>query len=146
MDNVKEYYDWVHRLRCALVEALKEESGHGFILDDELTEGAEKHSEAMMSRGELYDAPKDFWKPAVSEMVDMRIACYRCQEEKDLVTQEEIKKMAEDFFSLRYHCFLRCLSAIMGAGIAVKETPGQVIIYATVRLTTAKLKGVPIDS
>ena len=146
MDAQKEYYDWIHRLRDALIKELEEESGNRFICDGELIEGAEKHSEAMMNHGEPYDAPRDLWKPAVSEMVDRRVACYRCREEKDLAIKKEIEEMAVDFFHFEYHSFLRCLSAIMGAGIAVKETPGQVIIYATIRLTTARLKGVKIDS
>jgi len=109
MDAQKEYYDWIHRLRDTLIKELEEESGNRFICDGELIEGAEKHSEAMMYRGEPYDAPRDLWKPAISEMVDMRVACYRCREEKDpdiqrkekdLAIQKEIKEMAVDFFNL----------------------------------------------
>ncbi len=147
MDTLKEYYDWIHRLRDALVVELEKESGHRFICDGELIEGAEKHSEAMNNRGgEPYDAPRDLWKPAVSEMVDMRVAHYQCPEEKDSAIQKEIEEMAVDLFHLEFHSFLRYFSAIMGVGVAVKETPGQVMLYATVRLTTARLKGVKIDS
>lgn len=146
MDTLKEYYDWIHCLSWALALALVKEAGHNFIYDNELTEGAEKHSEAMMIRGETYDAPKDLWKPAISELVDKRVASYPHPGEKDLVIQKTIEEMAEDFFHLKYHSFLRCLSAVMGVGIAVRENPGQVIIYATIRVTTARLKGVKIDS
>jgi len=79
-------------------------------------------------------------------MVKRRIVYYQRQEEKDSVIQKEIQKLAEDFFYLKDHSFLRYPSAIIGVGIAVKEIPGQVILYATVRVITAKLRGVKIDS
>lgn len=146
MDTLKEYYDWIHRLRDALAKELEKESGNDFIYDEKIIEGAEKHSEAMLKCGRRYDAPRDFWKPAVSEMVDVRSARYRRWEEKNPAIQKTIEKIAVDFFRYEYHSFLRYPSAIMGVGIAVKEIPGKVILYATVRLTAAKFKEVHIDS
>ncbi len=147
MDALKEHYDWIHKLRDALITELREEAGNEFVCDRELIEGAEIHSKAMMDCGEPYDAPPALWKPAVSEMVKRRIAYYQRQEEKDLAIQKEIQKLAEDFFYLKDHSFLRYRSAIIGVGIAVKEIPGQVILYATIRATTtAKFMGVKIDS
>lgn len=146
MDTLKEYYDWIHRLQAALFKELEKASGNEFIRDKKITEGAEKHSEAMMKCGELYDAPRDLWKPAISEMVDRRVACYQCWEEKDLAIQKTIEEMAVDFFYFEFHSFLRYPSAIIGVGIAVKEIPGQVILYATVRLTAAKFMEISADT
>ncbi len=146
MDTLKEYYDWIHKLREALIEELEKQRGFEFIRNGELIEGAEKHSKVMLERGELYDAPEDFWKPAVSETVDKRIAYYQRQEEKDLAIKKEIEKMAEDFLYAKEHSILRRYSAIIGVGIAVKEVAGQVILYATIRATVAEFMEVKIDS
>lgn len=145
MDALKDYYDWIHRIRDALIEELKKEAGHEFICDGELIKGAENQSKVMMEmdRSEPYDTPKN---PTVKETGDKKIVYYQHPEEKDSAIRKEIEKMAEDFLYLKEHVFLRRYSAIIGVGIAVKETPGQVILYATVRATTAEFMGVKIDS
>jgi hypothetical protein len=144
MDSPREYYDWIHGLVDSLVSALEKETGHKFICDQEMMEEAAKHSEAMMNCGQCYPAPENFLWPAVSEMVDLRIACYKDCSEKDFAIRCEITKMAVDFLEQHYHSYLRCLSAVLGAGIAIKESPGQVKIFATIRLTTAKLRGINV--
>jgi len=143
MDDTEKYYDWIHYIEDKLVTELEKDFGNKFVRAKELIEGAEKHSEAMLKQGKPYGAPEEFWKPAVCEIVCKGVVCYQRWEEKDRAIEKKVEEIAESFWNSRHHRFLRYFFAQIGVGIAIEETPGQVALYATVRLTPPPKNQVP---
>ncbi len=163
MDAVAAYYDWIHSLGDLFLGELEYELRKDFRKRFKdfgwnvgLNREAALHSEAMMHRGEVYSAPKEYLGWALKEFVKKGFADYK---ESDLSRaigefvkegfvdceaisqyqwsiEQTLKQIAHEILASPEACQALAAYPLIGVGIALQDLKymNTVLLYVTVRL------------
>ena len=128
--EVKEYYNWLHRLEEKVIVSLEFKIGKHFKRIENLYWGAREHAKAMMRRGKCYHAPVGLWGEARGELV-YTITSYKSESS----LRQAMESIANGFLNSPQHRELLFKFNNIGAGLALKDITAEILqVYFTIRL------------